>query len=252
MAKAQRGHGGEEHMDESWLIPYADLLTLLLALFIVLYASSNVDQTKYNAMAAAFYHEIAESGGLLNAPIFRDPADETTPEDPETMVTEEELLQEMESTLQEILKNQGLQDSVGISIDPRGLVISMSDAVLFDPGQAVIKDKYRNALVMIGQTIDKLPNYIRIEGHTDNVPQSSELFPSNWELSTGRATSVLRLFEVSSKIKPEKLSAIGYGEWRPVAGNDTVENRNKNRRVDIIVLHSRYNILESGGASGKK
>ena len=251
MAKKRKGPGEESHTDESWLIPYADMLTLLLALFIILYASSNIDQVKYNAMAAAFNQEISESGGLLNAPIFKTPVDETTPEDPEHMATEEEKLAEMEITLTEMLEREGLEGSVSVSIDARGLVISMSDAVLFDPGQALIMDKYRNVLIMIGQTINRLPNYIRIEGHTDNVPQFSEIYPSNWELSTGRATSVLRLFEDHSDIVPQKLSAIGYGEWRPVADNDTIESRNKNRRVDIIVLHSRYNVLEGGSAGNR-
>ena len=250
MAKKHRGgHGDESHTDESWLIPYADMLTLLLALFIVLYASSNVDQTKYNAMAAAFYQEMTEGGGLLNTPVLRHPNDQTSPIDPEKQVTEEQSMEEMQMLLQQMLAAEGLQDSVSASMDARGLVISMSDAVLFDPGPAIIKDRYRDVLIMIGRTIDKLPNLIRIEGHTDNVPQSSELYPSNWELSTGRATSVLRLFEDFSSIVPKKMSAIGYGEWRPVADNDTVENRNKNRRVDIIILHSRWDFLESGGTT---
>ena len=252
MAKKHKGHGDEAHMDESWLIPYADLLTLLLALFIVLYASSNIDQTKYNAMAAAFYQEMAESGGLMDMPIFRTPTDETTPEDQEEKVSEEQSMEDLLTMLQEVISAEGLQDSVSTTIDARGLIISMSDAVLFDPGQAVIRDRYRNALIIIGQTIDKLPNYIRIEGHTDNVPQFSEIYPSNWELSSGRATSVLRLFEDLSNIEPKKLSAVGYGEWRPVAGNDTIEDRNKNRRVDIIILHSRWNFLEGGGAGTKE
>jgi chemotaxis protein MotB len=246
MARKHRGHGEEAHTDESWLIPYADLLTLLLALFIVLYASSNIDQTKYNAMAAAFYQQMAEGGGLQNPPAT-DPNDETTPDDTQDQMTEEESLKELQALLQQMLAEEGLEDSVSTSIDARGLIISMSDAVLFDPGEAVIKDQYRNVLIKIGRTIDRLPNLIRIEGHTDNVPQFSEIYPSNWELSTGRATSVLRLFENLSGIKPQKLSAIGYGKWRPVADNDTVENRNKNRRVDIIILHSRWNFLEGGG-----
>ena len=248
MAKKHRAELHEDHTDESWLIPYADLLTLLLALFIVLYASSNIDMQKAQAQAAAFYMEMTEGGGLTNMPVLRAPSDETSPETPEAAATEEESLVDLQSMLQNMLRDEGLEGQVTTDIDDRGLVISMSDAVLFDPGYALIKDQYSDVMVRIGTTINRLPNYIRIEGHTDNVPQYSERFPSNWDLSTGRATSVLRLFEDRANIPPQKLIAIGYGEWRPIASNDTVDGRSKNRRVDIIILSSRYNVLENPDA----
>ena len=244
MAK-KRSELHDEHTDETWLIPYADLLTLLLALFIVLYASSTLDSNKMNSMSAVWIKEISEGGGLTYIPFLRTPNDITSPIQPGDMVTEEENLKELEQMLQAMLVEQGLQDMVTTTIDDRGLVISMNDAVLFDPGYAVIKDNYREVMIRIGITINRLPNYIRIEGHTDNVPQSSELYPSNWELSTGRSTSVLRLFEDYSRISPQKLMAIGYGEWRPVADNSTIEGRSKNRRVDIIILSSRFDALEN-------
>jgi len=246
MARKHRAEIHEEHADETWLIPYADLLTLLLALFIVLYASSTIDQTKFNAMAEAFYKEIAEGGGYKYL-LIRDPSDQTSPPAPDQQVTEDESLKSLEVVLHQMLVEQGLDSMVTTSIDDRGLVISMNDAVLFDPGYAVIKEQYRDVLIRIGETIDRLPNYIRIEGHTDNIPQKSDLYPTNWELSTGRATSVLRLFVDYSHISPEKLSAVGYGEWRPIADNSTPEGRSKNRRVDVIILNSRYNTLEGHG-----
>lgn len=243
MAK-HRGEAHEEHMDESWLIPYADLLTLLLALFIVLYASSNIDQEKYNAMAAAFYNQIVEGGGLTYIPFLAKPADETSPPDEGQAVTEQESMEALQQMLEQYLAENGLESQVSTSIDERGLVISMNDAVLFDPGSGVIKPEYRDVLIKIGETINMLNNYIRIEGHTDSVPMSSDIYPTNWELSLGRAASVVRLFIDESHIDPYKLMAVGYGEFRPIADNSTPEGRSKNRRVDIIILNSRYNALE--------
>jgi chemotaxis protein MotB len=248
MSKKHRGELHEEHTDETWLIPYADLLTLLLALFVILYASSNVDMQKLQEMQDAWVNEMNNGGGLSSFMVVRTtPADETAPDESDEPMSEDQSLEELEAILKQMLADQGLQDQVNTSIDDRGLVISMNDAVLFDPGYAVIKDQYRDILVRIGETIDRLPNYIRVEGHTDDVPQSSEQFPSNWELSTGRATSVVRLFADYAEIAPEKLMAVGYGEWRPISDNLTPEGRSKNRRVDVIILSSRYNILENQG-----
>ena len=244
MAK-HRGELHEDHTDESWLIPYADLLTLLLALFICLYASSNIDQEKYNALSEIFSDLILEGKGITMIPSF-DKKPETRPPSDEDAIgdSEEESLLALQAQLEQYLEEQGLATQVSTAIDDRGLVISMSDAVLFDPGSAVIKPEHRDVLVRIGMIIDRLNNFIRIEGHTDTVPMHSEVYPSNWELSCGRAASVVRLFVDESRIEPEMLMPVGYGEFRPIADNTTIDGRSKNRRVDIIVMSSRYNTLE--------
>jgi len=244
MAK-HRAELHEEHTDESWLIPYADLLTLLLALFICLYASSNIDQEKYNALAEIFSDLILEGRGATLTPAWNAKPETRPKSDEEAVgVTEEESLLELQAQLEQYLAEQGLQSQVRTSIDDRGLVISMNDAVLFDPGSAVIKGEHSDVLVRVGMIINRLTNYIRIEGHTDTVPMHSEVYPSNWELSGGRAASVVRLFVDESRIAPEKLMSVGYGEFRPIADNATVDGRSKNRRVDIIVMSSRYDTLE--------
>lgn len=240
-----RGEQHEEHMDESWLIPYADLLTLLLALFIVLYASSNIDQDKYNAMKDAFTEMIMEGKGMTYIPSLAQKPETRPPSQEEAIgATEEERMEALKEELDSYLAQQGLEDQVSTSIDDRGLVVSMSDVSLFDPGYAAIKPEHRDVLVRIGEQVNRLSNYIRIEGHTDTVPQHSEIYPTNWELSCGRAASVVKLFTDESNIEPVKLMAVGYGEFRPIASNDTLEGRLKNRRVDIIVLSSKYNALE--------
>jgi len=243
MSGKHRGGAHEEHMDESWLIPYADLLTLLLALFIVLYASSNVDTEKYNAMAQAFYETIMNPGGISEIP-----PDWVPPYDfpPEEAAQQEKLnLEKLQREVNEYLKEAGLENQVSTSIDDRGLIISVNDAVLFDPGNAVIKPQYREVVVQVGEIISTMNNFIRIEGHTDNVPQSSPMYPSNWDLAVGRATSIVKLFVAETHIEPEKLMAVGYGEFRPIAENNSPEGRGRNRRVDIIILSSYFNALEN-------
>ena len=246
MAK-HRGEAHEEHMDESWLIPYADLLTLLLALFIVLYASSNVDQEKFNAMAEKWQEVIERSvgAGMTYIPMLVPDAGETAPPEEGEGATEQESMLAMQAMIEQYLAEQGIESQVTTSIDDRGLVISMNDAILFDPGSGVIKPEYRDVLIKIGETINRLNNYIRVEGHTDNIPESSMMYPTNWELSGARAASVVRLFIDESHIDPYKLMAAQYGEFRPIADNSTPEGRSKNRRVDIIILNSMYNALEN-------
>jgi len=160
-------------------------------------------------------------------------------------INQEQLdLRNIEAQVKEYLRQNDMEQMVNTTIDSRGLVISVNDAALFEPGSASIKPEYRGAVVTIGRILNELNNYIRVEGHTDNVPMSSAMFPSNWELSGSRATSVVRLFTDESHISPSKLSAIGYGEYRPIADNSTPEGRGMNRRVDIIVLSSYYDALE--------
>jgi chemotaxis protein MotB len=246
----KREHVHEDHVDESWLIPYADLLTLLLALFIVLYAASNVDKVKYNEIAAAFnevmgpsgivgfIHGIEEGGFTLPFP------DAGLEEGGGEGGNEDRDIEDLQLVLMDLLEEAGLEGQVVTSIDERGLIVSMSDAVLFDSGSAEIKPEYREVLIGVGEAMNRLHNFIRVEGHTDNVPMNSAMFPTNWELSVGRAARVVRLFIEEANVPSYKLSAVGYGAYRPVADNDTVEGRAENRRVDIIILSSRYNVLE--------
>ena len=257
MSKKRGKEHHEEHMDETWLIPYADLLTLLLALFIVLFASSNVDKEKFAAIAQAFSIEMGGAGVLPpggvgtdpNFPIYPSSPPSPSPtgnDDIEGQFEETELhnLQELQIELEKYFEEEGLNANIGMHIDERGLVISFNNSVLFDSGKANIRPEYIPMLTKMGAIINRLGHYIRVEGHTDNMPIRSGQFPSNWELSVIRATTVVRLFTDSSNIESETLAAVGYGESRPVATNDTVEGRAKNRRVDIIILNTKFDSLE--------
>ncbi|MCL1982863.1 MAG: OmpA family protein [Clostridiales bacterium] len=251
MSKKHRGGPHEDHADESWLIPYCDLLTLLLALFVTLYAASNVDKDKYEAIAESMKSQIVSGAGITFVPGISEghpmPVAEPT-EDDGSAAEEMQKLKDLEATLQAYLAENGLGAVVTTSIDDRGLVVSMNDAVLFDPGVANIKSEFHDVLVRIGVTINRLDNYIRVEGHTDSTPSNTQMYPTNWELSVGRAASVVRIFINEAGIAPNKLMAVGYGEFRPIADNTTEAGKSKNRRVDIIIMDSRYNALEEPGA----
>lgn len=262
MAKHKKSHH-EEHMDESWLIPYADLLTLLLALFIVMYAASNVDEEKMNAMAIAFGQMMANEfpSGLPNGDttgvgfpletvqeididaLVQSIAEQNEGGEAPTSLGADDMV-ELQKTLENYFESAGISSRVTTYIDDRGLVVSLSDVILFKPGSAEINAETVETLKQIGNSVKNFDNYIRVEGHTDTVPINTTKYPSNWELSGARASSVIKIFISQCDIKPERLVSVGYGEFKPVADNDTDEGRGKNRRVDIIVLDVKFNMLE--------
>lgn len=194
-----------------WVVSYADLVTMLLALFMVLFAvSQNV--TKYQAKMISEHH--------LNMP--------------ENLAMEQvEQLEELKVLFSEnISQNQNIK----FLKDGRGLVIRLNNSVLFDEGSAIIKSEALKTIDEIIDTISKIDNNVLVEGHTDSTPINNEKYPSNWELSTARATNIIAYMLKSKKINPKRLSAVGYGEYMPVADNTSIGGRLLNRRVDIIIL----------------
>lgn len=251
MSRRKKSAHHEEEGGEAWLLPYSDLMTLLLAVFIVLFAVSQVDQAKAQLMSEAF------SENMMSASSATSSMPNTEVDKGKTAVVsvseeaaesfsakyEQEQLEKLKAELDAKLASEGMSVSVTTVIDKRGLVISFNNAILFDSGSAKIKTENEFSLIEVANMVSSLTNYIRVEGHTDNVP-SLELYPSNWELSTARASSVVKLFINTCHYSPEKLVAVGYGEYRPVADNSTPEGKAKNRRIDIIVLSEKYNDLE--------
>lgn len=140
--------------------------------------------------------------------------------------------------IKEYVDTNDLGNKISVWLDERGLMIRFLDTTLFDLGQADLKPEARLILDNVAQILVSMPNRIRVEGHTDDLPINTYRFPSNWELSTNRATTVVRYFIEHHGLSPEQFSAAGYGEWHPVAPNDTVEQRAQNRRVDIVILRS--------------
>jgi len=239
---------------ERWLISYADFITLLMVLFVILYSMSQVDAGKYEELAHSL--NIALTGGTG---IFDFNNSGTVNPDNGIFTPRFELIdnngtgdgnkeqigmEQIKGWLQVYFADHGLDQSVALKIDERGLVVSLHDTFLFDPGKAALKSEYMEEIIAVGKALNTLDNYIRVEGHTDNTPINNSQFASNWELSAARATTVVRILTDKASVSPEKLSAVGYGEYKPIADNSTVEGRGKNRRVNIILLSSVYNNLE--------
>lgn len=242
MSRKKKHAHHEEEAGEAWLLPYSDLMTLLLAVFIVLFAVSQIDAKKAQDMSERFSETMMDPKYVQSQNSGK--PEGTQQESTAPPVTEEQRMEELKEELDEKLVEEHMTSSVSTKIDKRGLVISLNNAMFFEPGSAAIKKEYETTLIGISDLMGNIDNYIRVEGHTDNVPMNSEMYPSNWDLSVARATSVVRLFYGRSGVDPEKLIAVGYGEYRPIADNSTEEGRKKNRRIDIIVLNDKYSDLE--------
>lgn len=241
MSKKKKHKPHEEEGGEAWLLPYSDLMTLLLAVFIVLFAVSNIDKAKSEQMSQEFSEKMMNQS--YNAAAMAEHSDPKM-SGASADQSEMEKMAALKAELDKELKSENLTASVKTSIDERGLVISLNNAIFFDPGSAELRKDTENTLLEIGNTISVMNNYIRVEGHTDNVPMNSTTYRSNWDLSAARAANVVRLLTSQTKIPPERMIAVGYGEYRPVADNSTEEGRAQNRRIDIIVLSEKYDDLE--------
>jgi len=229
----------EEHENlERWLITYADLITLLLAFFILMYTMSKQDSKKYQEVAAhlkAIFsgsHAILATGNVAGkAPIelsFKGGAENVAA-----------LKEQLEKELREI-GDKGAADgmqNISLVSDERGLVVRAMEKAFFDTGKADLTSRARSALDGIAPVLVGMPNHVRVEGHTDNVPISTSEFRSNWELSVRRATEVVRYLVERRHFPPDRISASGYAEYRPIASNDTPEDRATNRRIEIIIVN---------------
>jgi chemotaxis protein MotB len=184
-------------------------------------------------------------GAIEGNPTNGDPDSEDVQSEDNKEITEEQKLASIKEQIDALIAQAGLQGSVSTKTEERGLVISFTDTIFFDSGKAIIKDDHKKQLVEISKVLNKIGNYIKVEGHTDNVAIKNDLYKSNWELSSVRATNVVEIFINECKISPDRLSAVGYGEYRPIATNNTEEGKAANRRVDIVLMNSKFNGSET-------
>ncbi|MCX5810538.1 MAG: flagellar motor protein MotB [Proteobacteria bacterium] len=236
--KRRRNNNNEQHENlERWLLTYADLITLLLAFFIMMYTFSKQDAQKYEEVSAQLKVIFSGGSGLLQQ---GKAAGKSPLESPSKANSSEAIKEKLKNELKEISGENSLKNSIFIFTDARGVVIRIMDKAFYDEGKADLKQGAKNALDKIVTTMKEIKNHIRIEGHTDNTPISKGEFKSNWELSVRRATEVVRYLVEKGPIPPERISATGYAEYRPINNNDTPENRALNRRVEIIIENTKY------------
>ncbi|GAB4141357.1 MAG: flagellar motor protein MotB [Ignavibacteriales bacterium] len=208
---------------DRYLITYSDLITLLLGLFIILYAISNIDLTKYQKMMTAMGSIFGNSGDI---PTLND-----TKRDVVNTPNEK-----LKDDLNTVIKRYHYDKSVTLEENERGIVVHILDDILFPSGQAEPTEQSKKILHQLALILRDLPNDIRIEGHTDNVKINSVVYPSNWHLSVNRALNTAYYLMQNESLPPEKLSIVGYSEFKPLADNSTDEGRAKNRRVDIVII----------------
>ncbi|WP_410772396.1 flagellar motor protein MotB [Fontibacillus sp. BL9] len=249
MSKKNKKHQEhEEHADESWLLPYSDLMTLLLALFIVLFGMSTVDAKKFEEMSEAFQSVLTGGSGVLDHNAMSSntknsiseneiPKPSTNSKKSELMRKEQENLESLKKQLDTYIKNNGLTDQLNTKLNQSQLMVTISDNALFPSGEAEVKPDARILAKAISAMLQEFPDYeVIVSGHTDNVPISNYEFPSNWDLSSVRALNFMKILLLNNQLDPKKFSAIGYGEYHPVASNETNVGRAKNRRVEVSII----------------
>ena len=254
MAK-KKAPAKEKDMGERWLLTYADLITLLMAFFMIMYGLSQMDKAKFNQMANSLASVFPASRSAF-IPVPLPKAGGQKGKEPTTVMrkqpdkppsalapqtgVEKTDIERLGEQFRELAKQEGLESTVTVSASPNGkrLTVRLSESLLFAAGNSMLTPEAQSLIDKIADIIRKANKPVRVEGHTDNVPIHTAQFQSNWELSTARASSVIRYMVDQLGFSPEILSASGYGEYRPIAPNDTSENRAKNRRVEFVITET--------------
>lgn len=250
MSRDRKQAAPEGGHDERWVISYADLVTLLLGFFIILYASAEVDARKIEdlsiGLARAF--NVPVKDGVGGGSVLFDGGAGLIPGDINTGRIELDI-EAISRALQEGIDRAGVQGELRLSADEDRITIRLADNLIFAPASADIRPQALALLRVVGDVVADYPNEVRVEGHTDNVPVGTDRYPSNWELSSARATAVLRFLVDETAIDGSRIFAAGYGEFRPIAPNLTPEGRALNRRADVVLLYPPARITPAAGAT---
>ncbi|MGD8912834.1 MAG: flagellar motor protein MotD [Candidatus Thiodiazotropha sp.] len=253
----------QEHVNhERWIVSYADFITLLFAFFVVMYSISSVNEGKYRVLSQTLNDAFQETNRSLEpiqmGELNRSSGDTIGSEQDSALIQTEQLqgpgiyqdqglnidempnseaqrLSFLAATIEDMLSDYVDQELVDVNFTEDRVIINMKDKMLFPSASAHLSRAAVKALRSISRVLDTVPNQIQVEGNTDNRPINTEEFPSNWELSAARAASVVHLM-TRMGIEPQRMSAIGYAEHRPVADNSTESGRAKNRRVSLIIM----------------
>jgi chemotaxis protein MotB len=242
---------------EEWVLTFGDMMSLLCVFFIMLYAMANTDLQNFEKVAAALREAflgqgqtiIGESGNsgssAISAPVF-----------PQDAPLKQQHYAQMNSKLAALAQQMGLGGQISVNMSIEGIIISLSDSLVFEPGSTELRSEAKVVLDEVIEVLGPIDNGIRVEGHTDNIPTNNPTYPTNWELSTLRAVAVVRYLAEEGGINPIRLAAAGNAEFKPLVPNTSRANRALNRRADIVVVYpgeaNRYSITlpEPSGSSG--
>ncbi|MDP8237822.1 MAG: flagellar motor protein MotB [Candidatus Hatepunaea meridiana] len=229
--KKEIENDNEEPSAPFWMVTYGDMVTLLLTFFILLISFSNLDEVKFEKAA----HSLKGALGVLDSYESQQVSNVSSDSFSEVDLLRRSEIYESVTELEKIAKDMGFEEDISIQINENGLLIRLGDRVLFDLGKAYLKPEAFPVLDIVGKTIKIEAKEVIVGGHTDNVPIKTGKFPSNWELSTARALSVVKYLTEKPGVSPEVLAATGYSEFRPVETNESQEGRGKNRRVEFLI-----------------
>lgn len=260
--------------EQKWLSTYADMITLVLVFFVLLFSISQIDAEKFQTVAQSYRDRVifdfqpsivpgeypSEMGDTIDNPdgdvedfnkgpnkddqgSIGDQLDAGQDSDTgvddksyEEWLEKEDRLGRLMDEVDHFLEAEGLEEVITANRTERGVVLVLSERILFETGEADIIEEGRPFLDKVGKLLQQIPNYVKVEGHTDSRPISTYRYPSNWELSTARASSVIRYFIDEHSLPSERFQSSGFADTKPVAPNDTPENLQKNRRVEIVIL----------------
>lgn len=224
-----------------WLLTYADMITLLLALFIILFSISTINKVKLQRLV----HDI--SGGFNSIDAINNPPEGGGLE----RAQPSKELQQEQQIIQTYVNQQNLQQKVKVQLTGQGLVISLlTDKALYDTGSATLRPETIGLLEKVGTVLQRTQPTVRVEGYTDNQPIHTAAYPTNWELSAARAAGVVRFLVEQEHFDPHKISLAGYGQWHPTHSNTNPEGQQLNRRVDIVVVNANAAVGRSVVAPG--
>lgn len=246
--RKQQDTGGGGGGAPGWMTTFSDMMTLLLTFFILLYSISSVDAVKFKNISASLQSVLMgeknssileEDGTVQDIPLDEPKFEES--EAPDEVVPEEQLRVDKETLdmyekVEQYVTEKGLLADVTVSLNENGVFVNIKEAILFEPGKASLIAGGQELLDSLEDLFLQFENKIVVEGHTDDVPMSSAMYPSNWELSSGRAIQVVRYLSEVKSIPNSRLSAVAYGEYRPMVPNDSAENRALNRRVNLLII----------------
>lgn len=220
---------------ERWLVSYADFITLLFAFFVVMYALSSVSEGKYRVLSDSLISAFGNKAIERAVPPRQAPPPRRISKSADPQARQREQMRSIAQDILKVLDSLVRDGQVKVTQSNRGISVEINASVLFASGQAQLRAESGRALQRVARVLATTQQGIQVEGYTDDAPISTSQFPSNWELSAARASSVVRLF-IDNGVAAERLSAIGYGPNRPVMSNDTPEGRARNRRVTVMIL----------------
>ncbi|WP_099158796.1 flagellar motor protein MotS [Virgibacillus ndiopensis] len=236
-----------------WMVTYSDMVTLILVFFILLFSMSQIDLVKFEAISESFRNRMIFDFNPSPVPMDN-PTENTSDQesrknsnefestkqlsDRDDNAGEEDSLNKLMNDVEIYLDKNKLNNVISASRNERGVVLVLQELILFDPGEATILKKGEPFLNKIGSLLSKIPNRIKVEGHTDSKPMESFRYPSNWELSGARASSVVRYLVDKNGFDESRFTIVGYSDTKPLVPNDSPENMSKNRRVEIVILEN--------------